>query len=45
MKMQPVMIGEPPNGWLRIGFVAKRDKVLGEELFFDYGIKYDPDLP
>ena len=42
VKMQPVMIGEPPKGQLRIGFVAKQNIPLGEELQFDYGIKHDP---
>ena len=40
----PVMIGEPPNSQLKIGFVAIRDINAGEELFFDYGIR-DKDTP
>lgn len=43
--MPPVKIGKPPNAKLRIGFVAKRDVRYGEELFFHYGLKNDPDLP
>ena len=42
--MQPVMIREPPKSQLKIGFVAKREIGVGDELFFDYGIK-DPDTP
>lgn len=45
LKMPPVMIGEPPNGSLKIGFVAKHDIAYGEELFFDYGLKSHPDFP
>ena len=41
--MPAVMIGEPPNSQLKIGFVAKRDIEAGEELFWNYGIK-DQDL-
>ena len=29
----------------KIGFVAKQNISFGEELFFDYGIKHDPDFP
>ena len=42
--MPPVMVGEPPNGHLQIGFVATSDIKAGEELFYNYGIK-DPELP
>ena len=45
VKMQPVMVGEPPQNQLKIGFVAKQNISFGEELFFDYGIKHDPDFP
>jgi len=45
VKMTPVMIGEPPHGTLKIGFVAKRDISCGEELFFDYGLKPNPEFP
>lgn len=45
LKMQPVMIGNPPNNTLKIGFVARRNIKYGEELFFHYGLKKDPDLP
>ena len=38
------MIGEPPKTQLKIGFIAKQEIHVGEELFFDYGIK-DPDIP
>lgn len=41
LKMQPVLTG----GRLRMGFVARRDIKYGEELFFHYGLKSDPDLP
>lgn len=43
--MQPVMIDEPSKAQLKIGFVAKQKILQGEELFFDYGIKYNPELP
>ena len=39
VKMKPVMIGNPPDNRLRIGFVAKTTIKKGEELFFDYGIR------
>jgi len=34
------MIGEPPHGTLKIGFVAKKDIS-----FFDYGLKPNPEFP
>ena len=42
--MQPVMIGKPPHRRLRIGLVAKRH-IEARELFFNYGIWQDKDLP
>ena len=42
--MPPVMVGEPPNGHLKIGFVATSAIKVGEDLFYNYGIK-DPELP
>ena len=41
--MPPVMVGEPPNNHLQIGFVATSINA-GEELFYNYGIK-DPEIP
>lgn len=43
LKMQPVMMGDPPS--LRIGFVARREIKYGDELFFHYGLKPNPDFP
>ena len=37
--MKPVMVGDPPSQKLQIGFVARRDIEMGEELFFNYGLK------
>lgn len=41
--------GDPTNSTvkptLKIGFIAKRDISKGDELFFHYGLKYDPELP
>ena len=45
VKMPPVKVGEPPKSSLKIGFVARKDIKYGEELFFHYGLKNDPDFP
>ena len=42
--MQPVMVGEPPENRLQIGFSAKHRIEKGAELFYDYRIR-DKDLP
>ena len=44
VKMQPVMVGEPPENRLRIGFCARRRIEKGVELFYDYGIR-DKEIP
>ena len=43
--MPPVPIGKPTKDNLKIGFVAKKDIAHGNELFFDYELKTDPDFP
>ena len=43
VKMKPVMVGNPPHDRLRMGFVAKKPIMEGEELFYDYGIR-DPTI-
>ena len=47
-KMPPVLIGKPTTTTkdnLKIGFVAKKDIANGDELFFNYGLKNDPEFP
>ena len=45
LKMPPVLIGKPPHAQLKIGFVARTDIKQGEELFFHYGLKSQPEFP